>query len=102
MEGRIEYTLEPDNPADRIDGKRPIRIKNGQFLKIFDGDGRILWQGEINYVSRRHWLFFYEKHDLPNGIWHGSKQKGLTYGQWIAWFWQKPPLRAELMLPPGA
>ncbi len=96
MEGRIEYAFYPDDPALREAGTLPIWLKNGHFLRIFDGDD-VLWEGEIQFVSRRGW-FRDEQHDLPNGIWHDAKQKGVSYAQWIAWFWQKPPLRAELYL----
>ena len=99
MEGRIDYCLEPDRPEDRVDGKWPIPIENGQFLRIFDHDGRVLWAGEIKLKSRRHWLFFYQQHDLPNDIWNDFTQSGVPYKKWIAWFWQKPPLRAELTIP---
>jgi hypothetical protein len=96
MEGRIDYTLEPDDPEDRWGGMRPIPIRNGQFLRIFADDGRLLWAGEIKFRLRRRWLFFYEKHDLPNGIWNDWTQEGVPYGTWIAWFWQRPSLHAEL------
>ncbi len=98
MEGRIDYTLEPDDPKDRVDGKWPIPIQNGQFLRIFDENGRVLWAGEIKLKSRRRWLFFYEKHDLPNDIWNDWTQKGVPYKTWIGWFWQRPSLRAELTI----
>ena len=96
MEGRIDYTLDPDDPKDRVGGKWPIPIQNGQFLRIFGEDGRVLWAGEIKFRLRRRWLFFYEKHNLPNDIWNDWTQKGVPYKTWIAWFWRQPSLRAEL------
>ena len=98
MEGRIEYAFLPDDPAERFEGKWPILIADGQYLKIYKDEENILWEGEIKLVARRRGLFFPEKHDLPNDIWSDFKQKGVPYKNWIAWFWQKPPYRAELTL----
>ncbi len=98
MEGRIDYCLDPDRPEDRVDGKWPIPIENGQFLRIFDHDGRLLWAGEIKLKPRRRWLFFTQRHNLPNGVWNDFTQSGVPYKKWIAWFWQDPPLRAELTM----
>jgi len=30
------------------------------------------------------------------GIYAWDKQKGVSYAQWMEWFWHKPPLNAEL------
>lgn len=99
MEGGILYAFEPDAPPTAEKPPYPIFLQNGHFLRIFDPSGTPLWQGTIQLVSRRRWGLFLEKHELPQPIWNNSKQKGLPYRVWISWFWQDPPLRAELTLP---
>jgi hypothetical protein len=90
-EGRIEYEFRPDTmPADA----GPRFLAAGQHLTIVAPDGTRLWRGVLAFTPRRWW----ESHALDNGIWHTHKQRGTRYGEWIAYFWQKPPLRAELRL----
>ncbi len=85
-EGRIDFVFQPD------DTNTPIFLKNGDRLTILDGDGTALWSGKIQWVRRRFW----DRHRLEAGIWSYQKQKGVSYHQWMAWFWQKPPLQANL------
>lgn len=94
-EGRIEYAFAPDGREAPL-----IWLTGGQHLKIFEPDGRTLWEGTIELVSRRRWFIFVEQHDLPVGIWSNLKQRGLSYATWIGWFWHDPPLRGELTLDP--
>ena len=91
-EGRIDYTLEPDRDEDRLDGVWPIPLQNGQYLRIFAADNTILWEGKLHFVQRR----FYERAPADIKVWHDIKQRGISYRVWLSWFWQKPPLRAEL------
>lgn len=98
MEGRIEYAFAPDHTR-HPEAEPLIFLKNGDPLEILDEEGNLLWSGKICFVSRRRWLFFYEQHELPNGIWHSQKQQGVAYKDWMAWFWHKPPLAALLQIP---
>ncbi|MDQ1300540.1 MAG: hypothetical protein QG637_458 [Chloroflexota bacterium] len=85
-EGRIEYAL-------AVAGRpSPFFLSPGQHLTIFAPDDRILWQGRLRFVGRGR-----EQHNLPIGIWADSKQAGVPYGRWIAWFIQRPPLRATVV-----
>ncbi len=93
-EGRIEYCFFPDS-AKQQTSRGPQFIKEGQYLRIFAPDGAILWSGKIRFKYRKKWLFFYQRHELPNEIWHDLTQKGVPYKDWIAWFWNG--LRAELL-----
>lgn len=88
MEGEIFYTFQPD--AGGI-----IWLRNGLYLTILAENGDVLWAGIIQ-LRRRGW---FEQHHLSNKIWSNTTQKDISYNQWITWFWQKPPLRATLILP---
>ena len=93
MEGRIDYAFQPEGTNDI---SSLIWLADGHHLKIYNSDYTVLWEGEINLVSRRRFGLFYEQHDLENKIWNDLKQKGIPYKEWIAWFWHKPPLKAQL------
>jgi protein-S-isoprenylcysteine O-methyltransferase Ste14 len=81
--GRIEFYFQPD------DSKEFIPLQNGQLLTIFDEDGKLLWSGKIELAKRG--LFDNHKY-----VWANSKQKGVSYGQWLTWYWTLPPLQAQL------
>ncbi|MCB0932124.1 MAG: hypothetical protein KDB71_09530 [Mycobacterium sp.] len=85
-EGRVEFAFQFDGNAT------PFFLSNGQRLTIFDADGSVLWSGEIRFVKRR----FFDKHQLDADIWAYVKQKGVSYADWMDWFWRKPPLKAKL------
>jgi hypothetical protein len=85
-EGRIEYAFH-----DNVDNSFSF-LENGDVLTLFNQEGVVLFQDEINYKARRFWDF----HPLEVGIWSLKKQKGVSYGKWIQWFWQKPNIKAEL------
>ena len=85
-EGRIDFAFQPD------DSPHPIFLQNGHRLTILDADGETLWSGRIQFVARGG----RENHNLDAGIWAYEKQKGVTYAQWMDWFWRKPPLEAIL------
>ena len=85
-EGRIDFAFQPD------DSPHPIFLQSGHRLTILDTDGTTLWSGAIHFVTRR-WK---DNHKLDAGIWAYEKQKGVTYAQWMDWFWRKPPLKATL------
>ena len=85
-EGRIEFALQ-------VDGVNyPVFLKNGQHLTIYDTTDQVLWAGKIKFIRRRWW----DKHTLEAGIWAWTKQKGVSYAQWMEWFWHNPRYRAEL------
>jgi hypothetical protein len=87
-EGMIAYAFQPD------DAERPVFLQSGQRLSIFAADGTTLWAGRLHFVRRRWW----DQHNLSAGIWADVKQKGVSYEQWMEWFWRQPPLRAALEL----
>ena len=81
--GRIEFFFQPD------DSKEFVPLQNGQHLTLFDEDGKTLWSGKIELVKRG----FFDKHKY---VWANSKQKGVSYSQWLTWYWTLPPLQAQL------
>ena len=85
-EGRIEFCFFD------TDRKELLVLKNGDRLTIYTKDNSVLWSGEIRFV-RRAW---FDRHQLNADIWSGSKQKGVSYKNWLAWFWHKPPFKAHL------
>jgi len=87
-EGQIAFAFSPENSHEII------FLENGHFLMIYGVDGEVLWSGTIKLVSRRFW----DNHQLSAGIWSNTKQKGVSYAQWMAWFWEKPPLKASLKI----
>jgi hypothetical protein len=72
---------------------RPIFLENGHHLTIYDHGDRLIWSGKIQLVKRG----FFDRHSLDVEIWSGTKQKGVSYQNWMAWFWHKPPLKAKLI-----
>ena len=86
MEGRIDFAF---NAKDLT---YPVLIKDGQHLTIYGDEDEVIWSGYIKFVKRRFW----EKHNLNAGIWSTCKQKGVSYQQWMAWFWRNPPHKAKL------
>lgn len=87
-EGRIEFVFQADA------SNTPYFLKNGDRLTILDEAGTILWSGQIRWVPVRFW----DRYRNTESIWSYQKQKGVAYGQWLAWFWRKPPLKASLEL----
>ncbi len=81
--GRIEFYFQPD------DSQEFIPLQNGQLLTLFDEDGKTLWSGRIELVKRD----FFDRHKY---VWSTSKQKGVSYTQWLTWYWTLPPLQAQL------
>ena len=77
-----------------LKNKQLIFLHNGQGLTIYDVDDKILWSGKLQFVKRG----FFEKHSLAANIWSETKQKGVSYADWMAWFWQKPHLKAKLII----
>lgn len=90
-EGMIAYAFQPD------DSGQPIFLQSGHHLTIFAADGTRLWSGRLHFVRRRRW----DRHHLHARIWAYSRQNGVSYAQWLDWFWRQPPLRAELALEDG-
>ena len=81
--GRIEFFFQSD------DSKEFIPLQNGQLLTLFDEEGKTLWSGKIELVERG----FFDTHKY---VWSKSKQKGVSYAQWLTWFWTLPPFQAQL------
>lgn len=88
-EGMIVFSFMPDDGKGLSD---LIPLRNGHRLTIYAENEKILWSGEIHFVKRG----FFDKHKLKAEIWSDSKQKGVSYADWIDWFWRKPPLKATL------
>lgn len=86
MEGRIDFAFHFEG------NRRPFFLEDGQNLTIYDSDGNILWSGKLQFVK----LGFFDKHKLKADIWSYTKQKGVSYANWMDWFWRKPPLKAKL------
>lgn len=82
-DGRIEFFFQSD------DSKDFIPLQNGQLLTLFDEDGKTLWSGKIELVKRG----LFDRHKY---IWAKTKQKGISYNQWLTWYWTLPPLQAQL------
>ena len=92
-EGRIEYVFVPEEGSNVREPM--IFLTKGQRLTIYDKEGKILWRGEIELVGKSWWESF---KDSKLSVWSESKQKGVSYEEWIDWFWQKAPLKAELTI----
>ncbi|HND50555.1 MAG TPA: hypothetical protein PLL95_18440 [Anaerolineales bacterium] len=88
-EGMIVFSFMPDGCNGLSD---LIALQDGQHLSIYETDDSILWSGKIKFVKRG----FFDKHKLTADIWSDSKQKGVSYADWMDWFWRKPPLKATL------
>lgn len=88
-EGMIVFSFMPDDGNGLSD---LITLQDGQHLSIHETDDSILWSGKIIFVKRG----FFDKHKLTADIWSDSKQKGVSYADWMDWFWRKPPLKATL------
>jgi hypothetical protein len=85
-EGRIDFAFQSD------DANQPIFLKNGHTLTIYDEAETVLWSGKIKWVRVRVW----DRYQNKKTIWSYEKQKGVSYGQWLAWFWREIPLKARL------
>ncbi|MBN8658538.1 MAG: hypothetical protein J0M11_22575 [Anaerolineae bacterium] len=88
-EGMIVFSFMPDDGKGLND---LIPLQNGYLLTIYSENEEMLWSGEIHFVKRG----FFDKHKLKAEIWSDSKQKGVSYADWMDWFWRKPPLKATL------
>ncbi len=89
-EGRIQFSFFPDGGQGLMD---LIPLTDGQILTIYESDKAILWSGVICFRRRG----FFDRHQLDVPIWSDTKQKGVSYAEWMDWFWRKPPLRARLV-----
>jgi hypothetical protein len=86
MEGRIEFAFQFEG------NQHPFFLEDGQHLTIYGASNEILWSGKIRLVKRG----FFDRHKLKADIWSYTKQKGVSYADWMDWFWRKPPLKAKL------
>ena len=62
-------------------------------IKILQGELEAYWEQGMEGLI----LFSF----MPEGgkdadIWSNEKQKGVSYADWMDWFWRKPPLKAKL------
>ena len=85
-EGRFDFAFQFEGNT------HPFLLENGQMLTIYDTDDSILWSGKIQFVKRG----FFDKHKLNAEVWSYIKQKGVSYADWMDWFWRKPSLKAKL------
>jgi hypothetical protein len=85
-EGRIDFAFQFEGNT------QPFFLENGYLLTIYNPDGTTLWSGTIQFVKRG----FFDNHKLNAGIWSYIKQKGVSYADWMDWFWRNPPLKAKL------
>lgn len=92
-EGRIEYVFVAEE-GNNI-REKTIFLSKGHYLRIYNEEGKIIWEGGIELVGKSWWESFKES---KLSIWSESKQKGVSYEQWIEWFWQKTPLKAEMVI----
>jgi len=88
-EGRIEFAFQFEG------NQKPFFLEKGQHLTIYKENGDVLWSGKINFVRKNNW---FDKHKLNANIWSWTKQKGVSYADWMEWFWHKPPLKAKLIV----
>lgn len=96
MEGRFEYTFVPDSDPQAVNGGRGYFLKSGDFLRILGDNGDIVWEGKLRFVpSKTSRLIFPDRHRLGNSVWATSKQKGVSYADWVGWFWATPRLQGE-------
>jgi hypothetical protein len=72
-EGRIEYAFDFDGNT------QPFFLQDNQNLTIYNLDESILWSGKIHFVNRG----FFDNHKLKAGIWSYTKQKGVSYANWM-------------------
>ena len=102
-EGHLEYTFVPEVNPQAVNGGRGYFLKSGDFLRILDVSGEPIWEGELQLIpSRISTLFFRDRHRLDYDVWCPRKQKGVSYADWVDWFWAKPPLKGEFFRKPGA
>ncbi len=84
--GKIDFAFQPE------DKTRLVFLESGQTLTIFQSNHTILWSGVLRFVKRN----YFDKHKLASEVWATRKQHGVLYRDWMDWFWQHPPLRAQL------
>lgn len=92
-EGRIEYVFIPEEKSKIREPM--IFLEKGHHLIVYDKEGKVLWSGIIELVGKSWWESFKES---KLSVWSESKQKGVSYEKWIEWFWQKAPLKAEIII----
>jgi len=88
-EGHIAYSFHYEGSS------APLFLENGYYLTIYKEYGEELWSGTIKFIKKSNW---FDKHNLNADIWSTLKQKGVSYAQWMEWFWHKPPLKAKLII----
>lgn len=98
MEGRFDFVFVPDIEPELVNGGRGHFLSSGDYLRIFGHDGTILWEGQLQFVpSRINHLLFQDRHNLKSSVWSTLKQKGVSYADWVGWFWSEPRLKAQYL-----
>ncbi|MEM8862568.1 MAG: hypothetical protein AAGD96_30025 [Chloroflexota bacterium] len=101
MEGQIDFVFVPEHGREEINVGRGYFLTSGGYLRIFQQNGSVLWQGQLKFIpSRINNLLFRDRHTLKSGVWSTLKQEGVSYADWIGWFWASPRLRAEFQRRP--
>lgn len=98
MEGCFEYTFVPDDDRQAINGGRGYFLRSGDYLRIIGRESETIWEGKIKFMTARiHHLISQDRHNLNNQVWATAKQEGVSYADWVGWFWSQPRLRAEFL-----
>ena len=71
-------------------------LKDGDYLKIYNEDNTIRWEGELEFIRPRSYdRGFFPNHRLSN-IKRGKKPLGISFRNWVRWFSLSPQPQAEL------
>ena len=102
MEGQFDFVFAPSERRSEINGGRGYFLTTGDYLRIYQQDGPVQWQGQLKFVpSRINNLLFPDRHSLKSGVWSTVKQEGVSYADWIGWFWSNPRLKADFLKRPS-
>ena len=95
-EGNFSYTFVPKIGREKVNGGRGYFLASGDFLQILDPSGETLWEGMLHFIpSNLSGLFFRDRHRLKSNVWCNLKQKGVSYSDWVGWFWATPRLQGR-------
>lgn len=76
-----------ESRTSRWDRAGMYQLKHGDYLTILNDDDTVLWAGTLEN-RRKRW---FRTLCVSSSDWHPLE---VPPGQWLAWFQQKPPLRA--------
>ena len=101
MEGSFDYVFVPNENRESVNGGRGYFLHSGDYLRILGQDETVLWEGQLNFVpSRIRHLILPDRHNLKSSVWSYTKQGGVSYADWVGWFWAEPRLKAEFLKRP--